>query len=224
MLDNFSIYPKDKVGVLYGCLPILPYLKVHEQLKYYSAIYRLDYNAIKERYFDLLGISSIYNSYIYQLSQGEKQKIGILVSIINNPQIVIWDEPFSNLDPTIIDTIWNIVNSADRTILYTTHNWDNVMHKASKVCLLYKGQLIIEPTSPPELLSSLPAERKLIVEKSESTLEIAQRYQYYEHDGFYHIFFNVDDILVAEVSVFTNNFSIKAVTLTDYYLYKISNR
>ena len=81
-------------------------------------------------YYKQLGIDKIQNSYIYQLSQGERQKLGLLISIINNPDILIWDEPFSNLDPTIIDVFWNVVNTDVKTIIFSTHNWEDAINKS----------------------------------------------------------------------------------------------
>ena len=83
-MGNTLIFPKEKIGVLYGCLPLLPYLKVHEQINYYAAIYQSNYKNIKETYYKQLGIDKIQNSYIYQLSQGERQKLGLLIWFYRN--------------------------------------------------------------------------------------------------------------------------------------------
>ena len=45
-----SKFPKNRTGVLYGCLPLFPYLKVFEQIHYFAAIYRLDYKDIEKKY------------------------------------------------------------------------------------------------------------------------------------------------------------------------------
>ena len=60
-------------------------------------------------------IDIISNSFIKDLSQGEKKKIGLLLAVMNNPKILILDEPFSNLDPTIIDVIWKVLTKNNRT-------------------------------------------------------------------------------------------------------------
>ena len=220
--NNTSIFPKNKIGVLYGCLPLLPYLKVFEQIQYFTSIYRLNYKKIKECYYERLGIDKIKNSFIYQLSQGERQKLGLLISIINNPELLIWDEPFSNIDPTIIDTIWGIVNSDEKTIFYSTHNWDDVLKKSSKICLLYEGKLLEKPKSPTELLSAFPKHKVLIVGIDSSVSEVIKNYEYYKLDNCYYVFWNTDEPIIAEISKLTNNFSIKEISLTDYYRYKIS--
>lgn len=88
--DRTSVFPKNRTGVLYGCLPLFPYLRVFEQIRYFTAIYRLDYKEVEKEYYKRLGIDKIENSFIYQLSQGERQKLGLLISIINNPELLIW--------------------------------------------------------------------------------------------------------------------------------------
>lgn len=220
--NNTSIFPKNKIGVLYGCLPLLPYLKVFEQIQYFTAIYRLNYKKIKECYYERLGLDKIKNSFIYQLSQGERQKLGILISIINNPELLIWDEPFSNIDPTIIDTIWGIVNSDEKAVFYSTHNWEDVMKKSTKVCLLYEGRLLEGPKNPAELLATFPKQNVLIVGVDNSVSEVVKKNEYYKLDNCYYIFCNSDEPIIAEISKLTNNFSIKKISLIDYYRYIIS--
>lgn len=215
-------FPKDDIGVLYGCLPLFPYLKVSEQVRYYSEIYRLNYKKIKESYFSKLGLDKIQNSYIYQLSQGERQKLGVLISIINNPNIIIWDEPFSSLDPTIIESLWSIVNIDNNTIFYSTHNWEDVSAKSTKICFLHEGKLLEVPKSSEQILSSFRKQNTLIVEINQSLIEIIYNYEYYELDGNYYIFFNPDEQLISQVSNLTNNFSVRKVNLIDHYRHKIS--
>lgn len=222
LFGNSSIYPKSRMGVLYGCLPLFPYLKVFEQLRYFTAIYRLNNKEIEKFYYKRLGIDKIIDSFIYQLSQGEKQKLGLLISIINNPELLIWDEPFSNLDPTIIDTFWGIVTSNKKAIFYSTHNWEDVMKKATKVCLLYEGKLLDEPRNPTELLASFPRQNVLIVGMDNSVSKVVKNYEYYKLDGYYYIFWNTEEPIIAEISKLTNNFSIKKISLIDYYRYKTS--
>lgn len=219
---NTLIFPKEKIGVLYGCLPLLPYLKVHEQINYYAAIYQSNYKNIKETYYKQLGIDKIQNSYIYQLSQGERQKLGLLISIINNPDILIWDEPFSNLDPTIIDVFWNVVNTDVKTIIFSTHNWEDAINKSTKVCLLYNGQLLEEPISATELLSNFPKQNVLIVGVESSISTLLKGYEYYELDGCYYVLWSPTDSIISDISNFTNIFSVKKISLIDYYRYKTS--
>lgn len=219
---NTLTFPKESIGVLYGCLPVFPYLKVVEQIKYFVAIYRLDYKKIEENCFERFGIDRIRNLYIYQLSQGERQKLGLLISNLNNPDILIWDEPFHNLDPTIIDIFWGYVNTKEKTIFYSTHNWEDVIKKSTKVCLLYEGKLIEEPRSPIDILTTFPKQNMLIVGTDVPSHNIIKDYDYYEMDGCYYIFWSDEDPILSTISNLTNNFSVKKIGLIDYYRYKTS--
>lgn len=145
-----------------------------------------------------------------------------MISIINNPELLIWDEPFSNIDPTIIDTIWGIVNSDEKTVFYSTHNWEDVMKKSTKVCLLYEGRLLEGPKNPAELLATFPKQNVLIVGVDNSVSEVVKKNEYYKLDNCYYIFCNSDEPIIAEISKLTNNFSIKKISLIDYYRYIIS--
>ena len=220
--DRTSVFPKNRTGVLYGCLPLFPYLRVFEQIRYFTAIYRLDYKEVEKEYYKRLGIDKIENSFIYQLSQGERQKLGLLISIINNPELLIWDEPFSNLDPTTIDTFWGIVNSNKKTIFYSTHNWEDAMKKSTKVCLLHEGRLLEEPKNPVELLSEFQKQNVLIVGIDNLVSEVIINYKYYKLDGCCYVFWNTDEPIVTEISKLTTNFSVKKISLIDYYRYRTS--
>lgn len=217
-----SVYPKEKIGVLYGCLPLFPYLKVAEQIKYFAAIYRLDYKEIEKTYYTRYGINKIQKSYIYQLSQGERQKLGLLISNLNNPDILILDEPFHNLDPSIIDVIWKNINTSEKTVFYSTHSWEDVIDKSTKVCLLYEGKLLAGPKSTIDLLMDFNKQNVLIVGADSIISEIIKGYEYYELDGCYYVFWSEKDSLVGEISQLTNNFSLKKISLIDYYRYLIS--
>lgn len=97
------------VGVLYDHLPLINTLRVEEIIKYYCTVHKLKYKTITEEYFEDFKITQIEKSFIRTLSLGEKKRVSILLSIMHNPDLLIMDEPFANVDPTIIDQIWKVL-------------------------------------------------------------------------------------------------------------------
>jgi ABC-2 type transport system ATP-binding protein len=86
---------------------------------------------------------------VEELSRGMHQKLQFAVTVINDPELVILDEPFSGLDPLNQDLLKNIIlemRNEGKTVIFSTH----VMHEAEKLCdfilLINKGKLILDDT------------------------------------------------------------------------------
>lgn len=145
------------------------------------------------------------------------------MAIIHNPVLLILDEPFANLDPTITERIWKILKNDNRTIFYTTHNWKEAEKLAMKIAFIYNGKILIEPQSPQSVLNSLPELKKIIVPKNENIIKLLTNYKYYFHDENINIFIHDDSKFLKDISQLTNNFSIQEVDLKDAYLFNINN-
>ena len=222
---NFFEQPKinfDKVGVLYDHLPLFMMLKVSESIHYFAVIHRLNYDAIKKKYFDIFEINKIEHTLVKELSQGERKRVGILLAIMHNPRLLILDEPFANLDPTIIDRIWNTINNGYRTVFFTTHNWKEAEKQATKIGFIYDGKIIYPPESPHEILHKLPSQKKIRIDWFDGVTDKLKDYRYYIHDEAVVVFFDEHSELLKTISAFTNNFSVKNVGLEDAYLFHVS--
>ena len=220
-INDSKVKNYSTIGIAYDSLPLFPLLKVSEVIDYFCAILKLNYDAIKHEFFNSFDIDIISNSFIKYLSQGKKKKIGLLLAVMNNPKILILDEPFSNLDPTIIDVIWKVLTKNNRTILFTTHNWKEVEAIASKVMFLHNGILITTPKKPKEILKELP-KKKITISFNNDFLHKIAEYEYYVHDDLINVLYNENDInVIKTISEHTNNFSIQDVAIKDAYLFKI---
>jgi len=94
---------------------------------------------------DLVGLGDKLGSFPFELSGGERQRIAIARSIINQPDLLIVDEPTGNLDPitsTEIIEIFKKINEIGTTIILTTHNKKVVDSLGHRVLTLEHGQLI----------------------------------------------------------------------------------
>lgn len=127
---------------------LIPFLTPLEFLEYIGRLHGknsadvklfLDENA---HFFDKDNFSGKYNR---ELSAGNKNKIGILSSFISNPEILILDEPFSNLDPS--SQSWlkiklRELNNKGTTILISSHDLKHVTDVCSRIILLENGDMI----------------------------------------------------------------------------------
>jgi len=212
-----------KTGVVYDHPPLFPLLKVKELVDYFSTIYNIASHNIPAKYLDVFGIKELENALIKTLSQGEKKKIGLFLSIIHNPKLLILDEPFANIDPTSIESIWNVLQENDRSILFTTHNWKEVRDVANKVAFIYKGRLIMEPTCVDDVLKSLPERLKITTDYNIDIINAISSENYYFTDDTIHIFYNENAEVMQAINKVTNNFSVKECDIKDAYLFKIKD-
>jgi len=94
---------------------------------------------------EIVGLRDKINSFPYELSGGERQRIAIARAIINQPDLLIADEPTGNLDPinaAEIIEIFKKINEIGTTIILTTHNKQVVNSLSRRVITLEKGQVI----------------------------------------------------------------------------------
>lgn len=94
---------------------------------------------------DLVDLGSKMWNFPHELSGGEKQRVAIARAIVNQPDIVIADEPTGNLDPVTTSEIIRImkkINDLGTTVLLTTHNRSVVEDIGSRVIILEKGRII----------------------------------------------------------------------------------
>jgi len=82
--------------------------------------------------------------YIRDLSKGNQKKVGLVGALIGNPEIVILDEPFSNLDPSTQLRVRNLIkqHSVNRTFLVSSHDLSHIADVCTRIIILEKGQLI----------------------------------------------------------------------------------
>ena len=159
-----------------------------------------------------------------KLSQGEKKRVSLLLTLIHNPKILVLDEPFANIDPTISESIWNVL-SKNRTILYTSHDWEHVQKHSNKIFFLYKGQQLEESKSPDEIINSLPSNQMIMLSYSTEILSKLHQLKciYFKENNTIHVFEEKEKGILKEISQWTNNFSVRNSNLKDGYHYYIFN-
>jgi ABC-type multidrug transport system ATPase subunit len=132
---------KEKVGVVFEDPPLFYYAKVNEMIDYLITIYSLKKHKIEEL-IKHLELEKIKNREIRKLSKGEKKKVSILIALMNDPEILILDEPTSGLDPFVREKLWKLFKSQERTIIFSTHIWDEAKNYANKIAFINNGEII----------------------------------------------------------------------------------
>lgn len=140
-------YLRRKVGVVFQDFRLLPNKTVYENIAFAMEIIGTNQRIIRKQVpmiLALVGLTSKGNMYPNQLSGGEQQRVSIARAMINNPPILIADEPTGNLDP---DTSWEImkilrtINRRGTTILMATHDREIVDIMKKRVIALENGNV-----------------------------------------------------------------------------------
>lgn len=114
---------KDFTGVFMSSEYLLPYLTAQEYFQLYL------YLCNKKENVSHLCTSLFFNERekrIYDLSMGNKKKVGLIASMLGAPELIIWDEPFANLDENSVSSLNKLISNMSRkkgtTIIYTEHS------------------------------------------------------------------------------------------------------
>jgi ABC-2 type transport system ATP-binding protein len=104
---------------------------------------------------EILGI----NKYLRNLSKGNQKKAGLVASFIGNPDVIILDEPFANLDPTtqirLKILLKELAENKDKTLLISSHDLGHVTEVTDRIVVLDKGDVVKDITTSPETLKEL---------------------------------------------------------------------
>ena len=149
-LRNSNVYKlRRKIGVVFQDFKLLPKLTVYENVAYPLESYGVDKNEIKDRVLkavERVGLKNKLRSYPNQLSGGEQQRVCIARAIVNEPKLIICDEPTGDLDPKmskeIMDVINNINNELCSTIIMATHDKEIVNRMKKRVIAIHNGVVV----------------------------------------------------------------------------------
>ena len=146
-LRNSKVYKlRRKLGVVFQDFKLLPKLTVYENVSFGLETLGLKAKEIKPKVFKALeqvGLKEKVRCFPDELSGGEQQRVCIARAIVNNPKLLICDEPTGNLDPEtskeIMDVINNINKELGTTVVMATHDKDIVNRMKKRVVTIENG-------------------------------------------------------------------------------------
>ncbi len=124
-------------------------MKVGEQILYFAQLKGLSYTEAYRRAKDLMrkfDMSSWWDKKLQELSKGMQQKVQFLITIIHDPDLLIFDEPFTGFDPINQEMLKNEIidlNKRGKTILFSTHQMASVEELCDSIVLINEGQIIL---------------------------------------------------------------------------------
>lgn len=139
----------DKIGFLTEERSLLTKLTVKEQCLYYGTLKGMEKEDILKKMKTLLekfGVPEYENKKIKELSKGNQQKIQFITAIINEPKLLILDEPFSGLDPFNVELFKNEIVEMSKEgsiIIFSSHRMEHVELFCKKIVILLKGKNVL---------------------------------------------------------------------------------
>lgn len=139
----------DKIGFLTEERSLLTKLTVKEQAIYYGILKGMDEKTILERldyWLDRFHISEYKDRKIKELSKGNQQKVQFITAIINEPKLLILDEPFSGLDPINVQMFMDVIRDFKKkgtSIIFSSHRMEHVEMFCEKLVVLVHGKSVL---------------------------------------------------------------------------------
>jgi ABC-2 type transport system ATP-binding protein len=166
-IDGQSVSDRDAVRASIGYLPeeppVFDELTGCEQLEYFGRLRDLPPEVLDRRitnWLDRFDLTDDANKRIEDYSKGMRQKVGLIQTLLHEPDVVFLDEPTSGLDPraarTVLDVIAELTDEG-QTVFLSTHILSVVEELADVVGVLYEGDLVTEG-SPAELTARMESE------------------------------------------------------------------
>jgi ABC-2 type transport system ATP-binding protein len=126
-------------------------LKVWENLLVFAKLYAVkEYRQKTDDLLALFEISHLKNKITGHLSSGESTRVNLCKSLLNDPELLMLDEPTASLDPDIADKVRKLLRRIQRergiTMIYTSHNMRDVQEVCDRVLFMHKGNIIAEGT------------------------------------------------------------------------------
>ncbi|TYB97345.1 MAG: ABC transporter ATP-binding protein [Kosmotoga sp.] len=144
---------KEKMGVILQESSFVDHLRVREILELFASFF--EHSVSVEDILVMSQLKEKSETFVENLSGGQKKRLTIGVSMINNPELIFLDEPTTGLDPQSRESIWVLIENLrkeGKTIFLTTHYMEEAQRLCDRVAIIDMGK-IIEEGSPRELIN-----------------------------------------------------------------------
>lgn len=161
--DVTHLRPEERnFGIVFQNYALFPHMSVFENIAFGLRVRREKKAAVRrnvEKYADMVGVSDHLNKRVTALSGGQQQRVAIARSLIMEPEILLMDEPLSNLDARLRVSMRGEIRNLQRelgiTTVYVTHDQEEALILSDRIAVFSKG--VVEQVGEPEELYSAPA-------------------------------------------------------------------
>ncbi|XCA83950.1 ABC transporter ATP-binding protein [Exiguobacterium mexicanum] len=139
---------------------LFPHMTIRENIQLIASLEghaEQDMDARTEHLLRMVGLDpdQFINRYPSELSGGQQQRIGFARALMNDPEVILMDEPFSALDPVtrndLQEELFNLQEEVKKTIVFVTHDMDEAIKLADRICIMRDGE-IVQFDTPEQIL------------------------------------------------------------------------
>ena len=236
--DSFAV--RQKIGYLPENVPLYMDMPVFSYLNFFAEIKGVPSRMKKKKVDEVIQrceLQSVSHRLIRKLSKGFKQRVGIAQALLNDPEVLILDEPTVGLDPKQIIDIRSLIKGlgGSQTVILSTHILPEVSMTCDRVIIMHQGKLVAVDT-PSNLTKKLQQAPKIML-KAEGPVSdiintisrlsgittIDRKEPDSEKNGFYEIEIEENADVINEIakSVYENNWKLKEIRPVDMTLEEI---
>ncbi len=152
--DSIFIRPeKRNIGMVFQDYALFPHLTVYKNIVYgiSSSVNKVNKVKTVKEVLKLVGLEGYENRFPHQLSGGQQQRVSLARAIAPKPQLLILDEPFSNLDHNLRiqlrEEVFDIIKKSNVTSIFVTHDTEDATAVADKIAVLKDGEIVQQGTT-----------------------------------------------------------------------------
>ena len=228
----------ERKNVNFGYLPeergIYPKSKIYEQLLYFAELKGMkkeDASKEIDYWMDKLKVSEYKNMTAEKLSKGNQQKVQFITAILNDPELIVLDEPFSGLDPVNTELLKEVILELvekGKYMVMSSHQMTSIEEFCSDVVIINKGKTVLKGNLK-EIKDTYKANRLIINTKQDITTEIKDLNLNIEKniDNNYEIKIENEEIAhtllknLVNKNIEIDKFELKKPTLNDIFIEKV---
>jgi ABC-2 type transport system ATP-binding protein len=143
--DKSDLY--QMLGISFQETRFLEKITVNETVRLFASFYRQPWEKV-EKVIHQVGLEEKVNAYTKNLSGGQRQRLALGISLLNNPEILILDEPTTGLDPAARREIWDILfrlkKNRGTSLILTTHYMEEASQLCDRIIIMDKGKFLAE--------------------------------------------------------------------------------
>ncbi len=165
-------YVRRKMGIVFQDFRLIDHMTVYDNVAFAMRVVGAMNKSIKKRVPYILGLVGLQHKarhYPHELSGGERQRVGLARALVNNPSMIIADEPTGNIDPALSFEIVDLLSEINRrgtTVLMVTHEHSLVKHFHKRIIQIHSGEIVADTAEKQaaERYAGRPVERDMTEE------------------------------------------------------------
>lgn len=143
-------YVRRKMGLVFQDFRLIDHMTVYDNVAFAMRVVGASPKTIKKRVPYILGLVGLQHKakhYPTEMSGGERQRVGLVRALVNNPSMIIADEPTGNIDPALsyeIVDLLSAINERGTTVLMVTHEHSLVKHFHKRIIQIHSGEIVAD--------------------------------------------------------------------------------